>query len=166
MSMNVIDYMIGFEEDGLHLYEALACDSPNAELKTTFDLLADSQRKHLSELIDIKGAKGGIAADSELVERATAVANAFRRLLDSHDLHSELKLDPDAISHIINAEEGYIKLLEGIAQAEHAREIGAFLERMVEDEKEHLERILSIYEFFTAPHTYLEWGEFSNLHAL
>jgi rubrerythrin len=164
--MNVIDYMIRFEEDGLHLYEALACDSSDSELRTIYNLLADSQRKHLTELIDLKGGKGGIPEDSKLVERAEHVTTIFRHLLESRDIHAELKLDPDGIGHIIAAEEEYIKLLEGMAKAEPAGETGAFLKRMGVDEQEHLERILNIYEFITAPHTYLEWGEFSNLHAL
>jgi rubrerythrin len=41
--MNAIEYMIAFEEDGLHLYELLAFTSTNDELRTTFNLLADSQ---------------------------------------------------------------------------------------------------------------------------
>lgn len=164
--MNIIDYMMRFEEDGLHLYEALACDSPDSELKTIYNLLADSQRKHLAELIDLKEGKGSIPEDSKLVERAEHVTTVFRKLLDSRDIHAELKLDPDGIGHIIAGEEEYIKLLEGMAKAESGRETGTFLARMVVDEQEHLEQILNIYEFITAPHTYLEWGEFSNLHAL
>lgn len=164
--MNVIDYMIRFEEDGLHLYEALACDTPDPELRTIYNLLADSQRKHLSELIDLKEGKGIIPADSKLVERATHVDTIFRRLLDSRDIHVDLKLDSEGIGHILAAEEEYIRLLEGMANAEPAGNTGTFLKSMVVDEREHLERIVSIYEFVKAPHTYLEWGEFSNLHTL
>jgi hypothetical protein len=40
------------------------------------------------------------------------------------------------------------------------------LERIVSDEKDHLSKIENIYEFMETPHTYLEWGEFSNLHPL
>jgi rubrerythrin len=158
--------MIGFEEDGLHLYEALACDSPNSEIKTIFNLLADSQRKHLGELLELKESKELIGADSKLVERATHLTNIFRKLLDSRDLQAELKLDPDAVWHILSAEEDYIKLLEGIEKAEPEERIRELIGRMVEDEKEHLEQIVSIYEFVKAPQTFLEWGEFSNLHAL
>jgi len=164
--MNAIEYMIGFEEDGLHLYEALACDSTNAELKTTFNLLADSQRRHLVDLLELKDSRKEILADSALIERATHVTNGFRRLLESHDIHVELKSDPDAMWHILNAEEEYIKLLEGMAKVESAEEMKDFLGRMLEDERGHLDKIVNIYEFIKAPHTYLEWGEFSNLHTL
>ena len=164
--MNAIDYMIGFEEDGLHLYELLAFDCANDELRTTFNLLADSQRGHLTELLDMKGKIGTVGSESTLVERAECLTNGFRRLLESHDIHRELKSDPDAVWHILNAEEGYIRLLEGMAKSEPVDEVRDLLERMVEDEREHLDKIVNIYEFIKAPHTYLEWGEFSNLHSL
>lgn len=164
--MNAIEYMIEFEQDGLHLYEALACDSPNEELKTTFNLLADSQRRHLKDLLDLKESNKSITADSELVDRATHVTNGFRRLLESHDIHEELKRDPDAVWHILNTEADYIRMLEGMAKAEPIEEVRTLLLRMVEDEREHLDKIVNIYEFIKAPHTYLEWGEFSNLHSL
>ena len=166
MTMNVIDYMIRFEEDGLHLYEALACDSSEPEMRTTYNLLADSQRTHLRELMDLRENKGAIPADSMLVEKAGCHETVFRRLLDSRDIHAELKLDPDGIGHILAAEEDYIRMLEGMGKAEPAGDTKTLLERMVEDEREHLERIVSIYDFIKAPHTYLEWGEFSNLHTL
>lgn len=163
--MNAIDYMIGFEQDGLHLYELLAFDCKNDELKTTFNLLADSQRRHLTELLEMKGVIGD-KSESTLVGRAECMTNGFRRLLESHDIHRELKNDPDAVWHILHAEEEYIHLLEGMAKAEKIDEVRDLLERMVEDEREHRDRIVNIYEFIKAPHTYLEWGEFSNLHSL
>jgi rubrerythrin len=164
--MNAIEYMIGFEEDGLHLYELLACDCENGEMRTTFNLLADSQRRHMTELLGLKDRISTISADSTLVERAEHVTNGFRHLLESRDIHGELKHDPDALWHILNTEEDYIKMLEGMAKAEPLAEVRTILERMVEDEKEHLDTIVNIYDFIKAPHTYLEWGEFSNLHSL
>jgi rubrerythrin len=164
--MNAIEYMIEFEEDGLHLYDALACDCANDELKTTFNLLADSQRKHLVELLELRDRVGVATKNSVLVERATLIPNGFKRLLESHDIHRELKSDPDAVWHILNAEEDYIKLLDGMAKSEPITEVRELMLRMVEDEREHLEKIVNIYDFIKAPHTYLEWGEFSNLHQL
>ena len=164
--MNDIDYMIGFEEDGLHFYELLAFDSTDDEMKTTFNLLADSQRRHLTELLEMKGNIDLKTSESTLAGRAECLTNPFRKLLESRDIHGELKNDPDALSHILHAEEGYIRLLEGMAKSEPVAEVRDLLGRMVEDEKGHLETIVNIYDFIKSPHTYLEWGEFSNLHSL
>ncbi|GAM09599.1 rubrerythrin [Geobacter sp. OR-1] len=164
--MNAIEYMIEFEEDGLHLYDALACDSTDAEMRTTFNLLADSQRRHLTELLELRDRLGPGLENSTLVERATHVTNGFRLLLESRDINRELKDDPDAVSHIMTSEENYIKMLEGMAKSEPIEEVRTLLGRMGEEEREHLETIVNIYDFVKAPHNFLEWGEFSNLHPL
>jgi rubrerythrin len=158
--------MTRFEEDGLHLYELLEYGSENSELKTTFGLLADSQRRHLAGLLALRDNSAGKVRDSALIERTKKLTNGFERLLESHDIHVELKHDPDAFWHILNAEQECIKIMEGIAHAETDAETRRLLDRMVTDEKEHLERIENIYEFITAPHSFLEWGEFSNSHPL
>jgi len=164
--MNAIDYVTRFEEDGLHLYELLAYGTENKELKTTFGLLANSQRKHLAALLALqKGAEGEVG-DSPLIERTHGLINGFERLLESHDIHKELQHDPDAFWHILNAEQECIRMIEGVAHAEADAGTRKLLEQLVSTEKEHLEKIENIYEFITTPHTYLEWGEFSNLHPL
>jgi hypothetical protein len=163
--MNAIDYLTRFEEDGLHLYELLAFDTTNPELKTTFGLLAGSQRQRLTELLALRKTIGE-SDNSSLIERTKGIPNGFERLLESHDIHQELKHDPDAFWHILNAEQECIKTMEGIALAEADGVTRKLLEQLVTKEREHLERIEGIYEFITTPHTFLEWGEFSNLHPL
>jgi rubrerythrin len=164
--MNAIDYLTRFEEDGLHLYELLEYGTENKELKTTFGLLANGQRKHLAELLAVRECAGGTIRDSALIERTKGISNGFERLLESHDVHKELQHDPDAFWHILNAEQECIRMMEGIAHAEPDMGTRRLLDQLVTSEKEHLEKIVNIYDFITAPHTYLEWGEFSNLHSL
>jgi len=53
-----------------------------------------------------------------------------------------------------------------MARVEKGEQVKALLNWFVEDEKRHLEEIEGIYEFVEAPRSYLEWGEFSNLHPL
>jgi rubrerythrin len=164
--MNAIDYMIRIEEDGLNLYEILSDGARDRELKEIFELLAERQRSHLSALETLRESVGPDDAESGLLERATHVENGFRRLLNSHDMLHELKNDHDAFVHVLKAEEDTIKLLEGMAKAETRITTRTLLERIAEDEKAHLTNIENIYEFIEAPRTYLEWGEFSNLHPL
>lgn len=164
--MNAIDYMIRTEEDGLRLYEMLSYETSDRELKEIFELLAERQRNHLGGLETLKESVGPSDAESGLVERARGLENGFRRLLDSHDIIHELKNDHDAFFHILKAEEETIQLLEGMAKAETKENTRTLLERIAEDEKAHLSNIENIYEFIEAPRTYLEWGEFPNLHPL
>jgi rubrerythrin len=164
--MNAIDYMIRTEEDGLRLYEMLGYETGDRELKEIFELLTESQRSHLGVLETLRESVAPADADSGQIERAGCLENGFRRLLDNRDLLHELKNDPDAFLHILKAEEETIRLLEGMAKAESRANTRILLERMAEDEKAHLASIENIYDFVETPRTYLEWGEFSNLHPL
>jgi rubrerythrin len=86
--------------------------------------------------------------------------------LFNHDLNKEMRNDRDAFEHVVHAEDEMIKLCEGMAKAEEEEKVKALLNWFVKDEKRYLEEIEGIYEFVEAPHCYLEWGEFSNLHTL
>ena len=164
--MNAIDYMTRFEQDGLHLYELLEFEAENKEMKTTFGLLANRQRRHLEALHALERESAGKVTDSALVEKTNCLVNGFEQLLEARDIHAALKNDPDAFGHILRAEQECIKLMAGMAHAESDAGNKRLLYQLVEEEKAHLENIENIYEFITTPRTFLEWGEFSNLHQL
>jgi len=164
--MNAINFMARIEEDGLRLYDKLAYESADPELKEIFGLLAERQKCHLETLEALKENVSPADADSMFAERTRHLSNGFRRLLDSKDILHELKNDRDGFLHILKAEEETIGWLEGMAKAETRMNTRILLERFAEDEKAHLLTIENIYDFIEAPHTYLEWGEFSNLHSL
>lgn len=164
--MNAIDFIVQTEEDGLRLYETLAYETKDPELKEIFDLLADRQRNHLEVLETLKETVSPEDAESMLAERTGHLRNGFRRLLECKDIMHELKNDRDGFLHILKAEEETIGWLEGMAKAESRMNTRVLLERMAADEKAHLATIENIYDFVEAPDTYLEWGEFSNLRPL
>jgi len=164
--MDAIEFMARFEEDGLRFFETLGAESTDTERKELFDLLADNQKRHLGSLEKMKENLHGIETDTTLVERAGMVVNGFRRTLCSYDLPKEFKQDTDAFDHIVKAEEGVIELLAGMAKAEPEENTRVLLALLAEEEKRHLSRMENIYEFIEAPRSFLEWGEFSNLHPL
>lgn len=164
--MNTLEFLSGFENDCLSFYKALAAETTNPELKGLYDLLTDTRKRHLDLLETVKETVGSEDMESELTERAGHVINGCRLTLFNHDLKKELRNDRDAFGHIFHAENEMIKLCEGIARAEEAEKVKALLDWFVKDEKSHLEEIEGIYEFVEAPHYFLEWGEFSNLHPL
>jgi rubrerythrin len=164
--MDAIEFMARFEEDGLHFFETLSAESIDAERKELFELLADNQKRHLGSLEKLKQNLHGIETDTMLVGRAEVVVNGFRRTLCSHDLPKEFKQDADAFDHIVKAEEEVIELLDGMAKAEREENTRELLALLAEEEKQHLSRMENIYEFIEAPRSFLEWGEFSNLHPL
>ncbi len=164
--MNTLEFLIGFENDCLCFYKTLAAETTDPELKRLYSLLADTRKRHQDLLEAVKGTVRGEDLKSELTERAGHVANGCRTALFNHDLMKELRNDRDAFEHVVHAEDEMIKLCEGMAKAEEAENVKALLNWFVADEKRHLEEIVGIYEFVEAPHYFLEWGEFSNLHPL
>jgi rubrerythrin len=163
--MNAIDFMISTEEDGLRLYETLSQEATDMELKEIFSLLADSQNKHLASLETLKKNLSKTDIDS-MTAKGSNTINGFRKLLNKRHVLGMLKNDQDAFWHVVTTEEEIIRTLEGIASAEPQEEMRRVLERIVSDEKEHLSKIENIYEFIETPHSFLEWGEFPNLHPL
>lgn len=164
--MNAINFISRIEEDGLRLYDKLAYETADPELKEIFGLLADRQKCRLETLEALRENVSPTDADSMFAERTRPIGNGFRRLLDSKDILHELKNDRDGFFHILKAEEETIGWLDGMAKAESRMNTRVLLERMAADERAHLATIENIYDFIEAPHAYLEWGEFSNLRPL
>jgi len=164
--MNAIEFMARFEEDGLRFFETLCAESLDAERKELFELLADNQKRHLGSLEKLKKNLHGIETDAALVDRAGVVVNGFRRTLGNCDILKACKQDVDAFDHIVKAEEEMIELLDGMAKAEPEENTRELLLLLADEEKQHLSRMENIYEFIEAPRSFLEWGEFSNLHPL
>lgn len=164
--MTTIDFLVRIEEDGLRLSEKLGRETTNAEQKELFILLADSQKRRLGTLATLKKHISSREADEMTVPETTYLHNGFRTLMRNGNINKMLKNDQDAFGHIVTTEEEVIHVLEGLAADEPRKEVCWMLRRIVNEEKEHLNNIESIYDFIETPHTYLEWGEFSNLHPL
>lgn len=164
--MNALEFMTRFEGDCLAFYETLGSDAQNPELKELYELLADTQKRHLDKLAELRNNTSGNEAESVLLERADHLVNGCRRLLFNYDITKEMKNDRDAFDHVVHAEEDIIRLFEGMAREESSDNARKMLATIAASEKGHLEEIEGIYEFIEAPHCYLEWGEFSNLHPL
>jgi len=164
--MNVLDYATRVEEEGLRLFERLEHETENRELKEIFGLLAATKREHCASLATMKQQINPADAESVMAERAREVKSGFQTLYESSDTMHELRKDQDGFWHIVKAEEEAIRLYEGMAAAETQPNARLLLQKIADDEKKHLEVIENIYDFVESPHTYLEWGEFSNLHRL
>lgn len=164
--MNTLEFLARFENDCLSLYRTLAAEAASPELKELYGLLTDTRTRHLELLESLKKTVRNEDVLSEYAERAAHVINGFRMALTARDLNAEMRNDRDAFDHVIKGEEEMIRLCEGMAKTEAGEGVKALLNWFVTDEKRHLEEVEGIYEFMEAPHTYLAWGEFSNLGAL
>ncbi|HEY6838880.1 MAG TPA: ferritin family protein [Geobacteraceae bacterium] len=164
--MNVIDYALRMENEGEHLFELLSHEMEDPERKEIYELLASAEKDHIEKLESLKKLVDPEDARSTMAERARNLPSGFGKLLGNGDLLHKLRYDEDGFVHVIKAEEENISLLEGMAAVDPNEKARALLSSIVEEEKEHLTMMEYIYEFLEAPHTYLEWGEFANIHQL
>jgi rubrerythrin len=74
-----------------------------------------------------------------------------------------LKGDPDGFRHIVAEEEESIRFYEHLATYAADEGVKRLLDKLVEQEKRHLNIVQNIFDFVESPRTYLAWGEFSNL---
>jgi rubrerythrin len=135
-------------------------------VKEIFTLLADSQKRHLGTLASLGNRLNSEDRGTMTVPESYYLNNGFRRLMRSPDIVDTLKNDPDGFGHVVTTEEEIIRVLEGLATCEPKKEVCRIMQRIANDEKEHLSKIENIYDFIETPHSFLEWGEFSNLHPL
>jgi rubrerythrin len=158
--MNVFDFAMKIEEEHQACYEKMAAEAGTKELKTIFTLLADSEREHHEHLTLLKAGTAPEAAQSTTLERAQNYLHDLGTELSPGDF---LKNDADGYRHAIKLEELSIKLYEKLAVQEPNRAAANLIRQMAEEEKHHLEEMENIFDFVESPHTYLAWGEFSNL---
>jgi rubrerythrin len=164
--MNVFDYAINMEEHAAQLFERLFDDTEDTELRRIFGLLAARERDCILHFATMKDSFSHDDANSTQLDRTRHVKDGFERLLEEHDILHELRTDPDGYEHIVKAEEENIRMLEGVAAVEPNRTARDLLSQFAAHKRNELSEIENIYDFVESPHTYLEWGEFSNLHPL
>lgn len=161
--MNVFDFAIRMEEDGMKLYTKLAEEAQEPELKTIFGLLAAEEQKHLEFFEAMKKGENPSSVVSIALQNARS---AFRKLVERNDPRQILRCDPDGYRHSIKAEEDFIRLYEDLAGKEKNEHVAALMRQIAEEERTHLNIMENIFEFMEAPKTFLAWGEFSNLNEL
>ena len=164
--MNVFDHAIKLEQDGKTYFERLAADTKSAELKNIFTLLAAAEGEHLATMEAMKSGADPAKAESKALDKSCTIKNDFTKLLEQRETAAELRGDPDGYKHAIKALEEEIRLYEVMAKNETNEETRKLVLQIIEEEKRHLSIIENIYDFLESPHTYLAWGEFSNLNTL
>ncbi|SRR6266571_2914036 len=158
--MNVFDFALKMEEDGRAYYQKLAAEATVSEFKTIFAMLADAEQEHHDAIAAMKKGVPAEQVNSKVLEKAK---NVFQELLGRKQTLTSLKRDPDGFKNAIRIAEEGIKLYEEMAGKETNPVAVKVLLILAAEERKHLEIMENIYDFVEAPHTFLAWGEFSNL---
>ncbi len=160
--MNVFDFAMRMEEESWSNYDKLAETATSADLRHIFSQLAESEREHHEHLTILKASTDPKAAESTVLEHAR---DHMRELISNLDPATITLNDNDAFRHVVKQEEMSIELYEKLADQEPNKHAANLLRLLAKEEREHLEMVENIYDFFETPRTYLAWGEFSNLQS-
>jgi rubrerythrin len=159
--MNVFDFAMKMEEESREHYEKLAKAARTKELRTIFNLLADSEQEHLEHLMLLKSGTDPDKAQASTLDR---IKDRIHELVGELNPESVLQSEYDGYRHALKHEEISIGIYEKLAEQEPSRSAAELLLQLADEERHHLEVMENIYDFVESPQTYLAWGEFSNLH--
>ncbi|BCS55915.1 ferritin family protein [Geobacter sp. SVR] len=161
--MNIIECTIAMKQGTHAHYRRLAEAVGDTELQRLFSLLADEEQKHIGLLQKINSR---VRPTSDELTALEASVCAYRPMLNEADLNAELDRDPDAFRHVVKDEEETIEFFDLLARECQDARMKKLCLLLARQERKHLATVENIYDFVEEPRTYLEWGEFSNLHKL
>jgi rubrerythrin len=162
--MNILECTIKMKQETRSHYERLSEAVTEKELKQLFSMLADAEGDHIEKLTVLKENmnKLGELAFNTLDESVCV----FSSHIDPRHLAETLRNDPDAYMHVVHEEEETIEFFDQLKNQAENEPMKRMCQVLADKEREHLKTLENIYFFVEEPRTYLEWGEFSNLHAL
>ena len=159
--MNVFDFAMKMEEDGMAYYEKLASQTSLPGLRTIFTRLAEDEQKHYEIFQELK-TSGSVSAmqDTTIIAEAK---NVFEALSKEEETLKVLKGDLAAYQYAMKIESDSFRFYENAANEEKNPSTKKLLIRIAGEEHKHFNVLENIYHFINAPNQYLAWGEFSNL---
>lgn len=158
--MDAFEFALGMELDGKAYYENLAGETSQPGLKKVFLGLAADEQKHYDTILAIRGLGSVGMADSAVLEDARGI---FRELVEEKRNSPAPSTELLAYRHAMTIEARSVKFYEEAARLETEPAVSGLFQRIAEEEKKHFTVMDNIYSYMLAPHTFLAWGEFSNL---
>ena len=162
--MNILECTIKMKIETRDHYLRLEDVATDSELKRLFSLLAAAESEHVDKLVVLKDNLSKFnVLDVGKFEESVCVYSPH---LDPRHLADALRHDPDAYRHVVQEEEETIEFFDQLSAQAESEELKRICRLQATKEREHLEKLENIYFFVEEPHSYLEWGEFSNLKSL
>ena len=149
--VSVIDFAIRAEKEGVDFYTKAAGMFKDRDLRDFFMKLAKEETKHLEDLVNLKdkALKKGVEESFKSVEvddylEAVVREGIFPKGEGMVQKLEAVKKVEDAARIAIQAERNAILLYTELAKLSRDKAQKKLLERMVDEEKSHLVRIVSI----------------------
>jgi rubrerythrin len=143
--LEAVKIALGMEKDGLAFYQAAAGASPPGELRSTFEMLADEERKHLAIFEDMAGemarAKREDYWDDPDVE-AYVHAVVGQKIFPRPDLAPQsaagMSDAADALRFALQAEKDTVLYYTLCSQQARGNEVRSAFNRLTAEERRHV----------------------------
>ncbi len=158
--MNLYKFAQATEESGVSFYQELADKAEDDGVKRIFTMFAADEKQQLKKLERMLQHYPKLAKmNCGRLEKNGIVFDQLRKSINADNIHSDL----EAYQLAHQAEKKVIEQYLKAAEAESRPAVKKFLQWLAALEQHELKEIQQLLDFVSAPSTFLEWGEFSNL---
>ncbi len=158
--MNIFDYAIKMEEDGIRYYSDLANWAPNKGLKNICLMLVKDEEKHKNTFKAVKEKAQYDFLDTVIL---TDVKTVFEKM-GKHDLQGDgLPVQKELYQKALQIEAQSRNFYKQKAEEVLDREKRAVLLKIADEEAKHYRIIENVIELISRPEYWLENAEFNHL---
>jgi rubrerythrin len=162
--MDVIDYALQMEKDGKAFYERSAAASPHDEIKQIFQYLAEEEDRHYNFFKRLKEGDSAGAEEELNTDRPTIAGtkNVFVQLAEDKRENSFGEDVRSVWKEALKIEEAAVRLYTEHARKETNVERKGLLERIAEEERNHIYLIDNMLSFMADPDTFVDSKKFAD----
>jgi rubrerythrin len=153
--MNIFDYAMQIEKEGEQIYREFAATSPNEELKSVFNWLADAELRHFELFQSMKNQENPSLEGSPLIENTL---NIFEKIKNSDDPGSFKSNKGDAYKRALSIEEKMAAFYNEKSEESDDPKEKEILKKFAQEEKQHQQIIENVINLVNNPETWLKEG--------
>ncbi|MBF0385779.1 MAG: ferritin family protein [Candidatus Omnitrophica bacterium] len=158
--MDIFDYAIKTEIEGISYYKELSMSAPNKGLKAIFDLLVEEEEKHYELFLKMKEGKTAKYVSSQILTQAKTIFEELCAAENNFDFNSK---QVDLYKKAQSIEEKTRDLYRNKAsESTDENQKNIILEIAAEEDKHYI-LLGSIIDFATRPEEWVEHSEFNHL---
>jgi rubrerythrin len=161
--MNIYDFAINFEIESRKLYEKLAEESGNENLRGVFQGLAEEEKRHENILRQLKEDKKIDEVDSDILSTAKKAFELISKDLTDTKDNVLPQQQVDVYKKAKEIEVDSYKFYTDKAEETEIPEVEKVFNRLAKEEKKHERIIDNIIEMVNRPNTWLEDAEWNHM---
>jgi rubrerythrin len=160
--MNIFELAKAMEKEGELAYRELADASEDAGLKLIFTTLADNEVKHYDAIVKMEQDADADFAEDALVNDAKEIFTKMKER--AANFHSGTPQE-DVYMKALEGENKAVEFYQGLLEQADTEAKKAVVQKIIEEEKQHVVLMQNMVDFIRAPQMWLENAEFNNMSA-